>query len=121
MKPGIFSDYFGFAGYLLVKKYKTLYWKPFWDHLGEWYAYSTTDCCINKVNTVVLNRIGEIKIRTRNYLSLAKAVRKQNRTLTAMQIKLLVLIIIAACILRTILSPSQQIHLNFQNLLSWGF
>ena len=34
MKPGIFSDKFGFAGYPLGKRYRTLYWKPVWDHLG---------------------------------------------------------------------------------------
>ncbi len=85
MKPGIFSDNFGFAGYPLGKKYKTLYWKPVWDHLGEWYAYTSTDGYIKKVNTVAMSNIGEIKIRARNYLSLVKAVRKQNKALASLQ------------------------------------
>lgn len=85
MKPGIFSDNFGFAGYPLGKKYKTLYWKPVWDHLGEWYSYSSKDSCIKNINTVALTRIGEITVRARNYLSLAKAVKKQDKTLAALQ------------------------------------
>jgi hypothetical protein len=85
MKPGIFSDNFGFAGYPLGKKYKTLYWKPVWDHLGEWYSYSSADGCIKNINTVALTRIGEITVRARNYLSLAKAIKKQDKTLAALQ------------------------------------
>ena len=77
MKPGIFSDKFGFAGYPLGKRYRTNYWKPVWDHLGEWYAYSTKEECIKNVNTVALTNIGEIRVRARNYLSLAKAIKKQ--------------------------------------------
>ncbi len=84
MKPGIFSDNFGFAGYPLGKKYRTLYWKPVWDHLGEWYAYSLQDG-YTVINTVALSNIGEIKVRSRNYLSLAKAVRKQSRALESLQ------------------------------------
>lgn len=81
MKPGIFADKFGFAGYPLGKRYRTLYWKPVWDHLGEWHSYTSTDGYIKDVNTVALSSRGEIKIRSRNYLSLAKAVRKQDRAL----------------------------------------
>lgn len=85
MKPGIFSDNFGFAGYPLGKKYKKVYWKPVWDHLGEWFSYSTNDDQIRNINTVALTNIGEIRVRTRSYLSLAKAVRKQDRALQILQ------------------------------------
>lgn len=85
MKPGIFSDNFGFAGYPLGKKYRTQYWRPVWDHLGEWYAYSTKEGFIKTVNTVALSRIGEITVRDRNYLSLHKAIKKQNRALLTIQ------------------------------------
>lgn len=85
MKPGIFSDNFGFAGYPLGKKYKKVYWKPVWDHLGEWFSYSTTDNQVRNINTVALTNIGEIRVRTRSYLSLAKAVRKQDRALQILQ------------------------------------
>lgn len=85
MKPGIFSDNFGFAGYPLGKKYRTQYWRPVWDHLGEWYAYSTKEGYIKNVNTVALSRIGEITIRDRNYLSLHKAIRKQEKALASIQ------------------------------------
>ncbi len=79
MKPGIFSDKFGFAGYPLGKKYRTPYWKPVWDHLGEWYSYNVHENFIQNINTVALNNVGEIKVRSRNYLSLTKAVRKQSK------------------------------------------
>ena len=85
MKPGIFSDNFGFAGYPLGKKYRTQYWRPVWDHLGEWYAYSTQEGFIKTVNTVALSRLGEIKVRERNYLSLNKAIRKQEKALATIQ------------------------------------
>lgn len=85
MKPGIFSDKFGFAGYPLGKRYRTNYWKPVWDHLGEWYAYSTQEECIRSVNTVALTNIGEIKVRARNYLSLAKAIKKQGKAVASLQ------------------------------------
>lgn len=84
MKPGIFSDKFGFAGYPLGKKYKTLYWKPVWDHLGEWYAYNSNNGFIQNINTVALNNVGEIKVRARNYLSLAKAIRKQDKAIASL-------------------------------------
>ena len=85
MKPGIFSDKFGFAGYPLGKKYRTQYWKPVWDHLGEWYSYNTSENCIRNINTVALNNIGEIKVRARNYLSLNKAVKKQGKAIASLQ------------------------------------
>jgi hypothetical protein len=85
MKPGIFSDNFGFAGYPLGKKYRTQYWRPVWDHLGEWYSYSTKDGSIKNVNTVALSRIGDITVRERNYLSLHKAIRKQEKAVASIQ------------------------------------
>lgn len=81
MKPGIFSDNFGFAGYPLGKKYKQVYWKPVWEHLGEWSSYSTKDNQIRNINTVALSNIGEIKVRVRSYLSLTKAIRKQDKVM----------------------------------------
>lgn len=85
MKPGIFSDKFGFAGYPLGKKYRTLYWKPVWDHLGEWYSYNSNDSFVRNINTVALNNVGEIKVRARNYLSLNKAVKKQGKAIASLQ------------------------------------
>ncbi len=85
MKPGIFSDNFGFAGYPLGKKYRTVYWKPVWDHLGEWYSYAVQEGYIKNINTVALNKTGEISVRSRNYLSLNKALRKQGRALAGLQ------------------------------------
>lgn len=85
MKPGIFSDKFGFAGYPLGKKYKTLYWKPVWDHLGEWYSYNSNEGSVRNINTVALNNVGEIKVRARNYLSLNKAVKKQGKAIASLQ------------------------------------
>lgn len=85
MKPGIFSDKFGFAGYPLGKKYRTAYWKPVWDHLGEWYSYNSAENFIRNINTVALNNVGEIKVRARNYLSLNKAVKKQGKAIAALR------------------------------------
>jgi hypothetical protein len=85
MKPGIFADKFGFAGYPLGKRYRTEYWRPVWDHLGEWYSYNIQDGYIKNINTVALSKIGEIKVRERNYLSLAKAVRKQGKAIASLQ------------------------------------
>jgi hypothetical protein len=85
MKPGIFSDNFGFAGYPLGKRYRTEYWRPVWDHLGEWYSYTSKEGFIRNINTVALTRIGEIKVRERNYLSLSKAIKKQGKAIASLQ------------------------------------
>ena len=84
MKPGIFSDNFGFAGYPLGKRYRKDYWRPVWDHMGEWHSYTAAEGIIKNVNTVALNHIGEIKVRTRTYLSLDKAQRKYDKAIASL-------------------------------------
>lgn len=78
MKPGIFSDKFGLAGYPLGKRYRTAYWRPVWDHMGEWYMYNVKSAVMQNINTVALNNVGEIKVRARNYMTLDKAIKKHD-------------------------------------------
>lgn len=78
MKPGIFSDKFGLAGYPLGKRYRTAFWRPVWDHMGEWHLYNAKDTVIQNINTVSLNNIGEINVRFRNYMTLTKAIKKHD-------------------------------------------
>jgi hypothetical protein len=72
MKPGIFNDNFGFAGYPLGKKYRTKYWQPVWERLGKWNRYNAECRTIESINTVALNNQGAITVRARNYQELKK-------------------------------------------------
>jgi len=72
-KPGIFSNKYAFAGYILGKRYLKPMWTPVWEHLGEWNQYSARTGEFKAVNTVSLNRWGDIRIRERNYQDLNKA------------------------------------------------
>lgn len=71
-KPGIFGDKFGFAGYPLGKRYRTRYWQPVWERLGQWNRYSTATGQFEAVNTIALNSQGSITVRARHYQYLEK-------------------------------------------------
>ncbi len=72
MKPGIYNNNFGFAGYPLGKTYRTTYWKPVWERLGKWNKYNVLLGKLESINTVALNNEGIIKVRSRNYQDLYK-------------------------------------------------
>ena len=72
MKPGIYNNNFGFAGYPLGKSYRTTYWKPVWERLGKWNKYNAANGILENVNTIGLNNEGIIKERSRNYQDLFK-------------------------------------------------
>ena len=78
-KPGIFGNNFAFAGYPWGKKYKKAVWTPVWSYLGKWKKYQFASQTMEAVNTVALDKNGNINIRTRNYQDLGKAQRKLNR------------------------------------------
>jgi hypothetical protein len=71
-KPGIFNDNFGFAGYPLGKRYRNTYWQPVWERLGQWNRYRAATGMFEPINTVALNKKGEITIRARHYQQLGK-------------------------------------------------
>jgi hypothetical protein len=71
-KPGIFNDNFGFAGYPLGKRYRNTYWQPVWERLGQWNRYRAATGIFEPVNTVALNKKGEITVRSRHYQELNK-------------------------------------------------
>ncbi len=85
-KPGIFANNFAFAGYPWGKKYKKAVWTPVWNYLGSWkkYNYSTDE--MQSINTVALDRKGNINIRSRNYLALEKAQRKQEKRIAQLEV-----------------------------------
>ncbi len=80
-KPGIFNDKFGFAGYPLGKRYRTAYWQPVWERLGSWNRYSHSTGTFEPINTVALNRRGDIMVRLRNYQDLAKGQKAVERNM----------------------------------------
>jgi hypothetical protein len=81
-KPGIFANNFAFAGYPWGKKYKKAVWMPVWNYLGNWKKYNYSFEQMQNVNTVALDKNGNINIRSRNYLELGKAKRKQQKNIT---------------------------------------
>ena len=78
-KPGIFGNNFAFAGYPWGKKYKKAVWTPVWSYLGKWKKFNYSSKRMEDVNTVALDKNGNINIRTRNYQELEKAQRKMTR------------------------------------------
>jgi len=78
-KPGIFGNNFAFAGYPWGKKYKQAVWTPVWGYLGKWKKYNNSTQKMEDINTVALDKKGNINIRMRDYLELEKAQRKRAR------------------------------------------
>lgn len=85
-KPGIFANNFAFAGYPLGKKYKKAVWTPVWNYLGNWKKYNDNTGEMVSINTVALDRKGNINIRSRNYLELEKAKRKQDKKIAQLEV-----------------------------------
>ncbi len=84
-KPGIFNDKFGFAGYPLGKRYRTAYWLPVWERLGQWNRYSTATGVFTPVNTVALDRHGTITVRARRYQELNKGQKAVEKNLARLE------------------------------------
>ncbi|MGC4104669.1 hypothetical protein [Ferruginibacter sp.] len=85
-KPGIFGDNYAFAGYPWGKKYKKAVWTPVWNYLGSWKKYNYTEGQMVNVNTVALDKKGNINIRSRNYLDLDKGRRKQQKNIAKLEV-----------------------------------
>jgi hypothetical protein len=84
-KPGIFNDNFGFAGYPLGKRYRNTYWQPVWERLGQWNRYKASTGIFEQVNTVALNKRGEISVRARHYKELDKGQKAIGKNLAKLQ------------------------------------
>lgn len=80
-KPGIFSNKFGLAGYPLNKKFRDSVYLPVWERLGEWRSYSEMNGGFKNVNTVTLNRWGDIRFCNRNYPDLSKAKKAKDKNI----------------------------------------
>lgn len=85
MKPGMYDNNYGFAGYPLGKRYRTTYWQPVWNSLGNWNSYSTGNRRFESVNTIALNNEGSINVRTRNYQQLTKGRKAVRKNLSKIQ------------------------------------
>ncbi len=84
-KPGIFNDNFGFAGYPLGKRYRNNYWQPVWERLGQWNRYRAATNIFEPINTVALNKKGEISVRARHYQELGKGQKAIGKNLAKLQ------------------------------------
>ena len=87
MKPGMYNNNFGFAGYPLGKKYRTTYWKPVWERLGKWNKYSTSTGVFEPINTTALNNEGKIHVRLKNYQELKKGKKAVEKNLNRLETK----------------------------------
>jgi hypothetical protein len=84
-KPGIFSDNFGFAGYPLGKRYRSRYWQPVWERLGQWNRYQSSSGVFEPVNTVALNSLGQITVRARHYQLLDKGQKAVGKNMAKLE------------------------------------
>jgi hypothetical protein len=81
VKPGMFGDNFGLAGYPLGDRYKDEGWKPVWERLGDWNSYNAETDEFAHINTVGLNGRGSITVRMRDYKELSKGKNAVKRNL----------------------------------------
>ncbi len=84
-KPGIFNDKFGFAGYPLGKRYRSRYWQPVWERLGQWNRYRHDTGIFEPVATVALNSSGQITLRSRHYQQLRKGQKAISKNLAKLE------------------------------------
>jgi hypothetical protein len=69
-KPGIFNNRYALAGYPLNKKFSDVGFKPVWERLGEWHRYQNESGTFEDVNTLGLNKYGEISSLETDYQDL---------------------------------------------------
>ena len=84
-KPGIFKSGYALAGSPTRKKFKDPIYKPVWEKLGTWNCYQAKSDSLYKINTVSLSRSGSISFKKKNFLSLNKKKKKQEKTLFALK------------------------------------
>ena len=87
IKPGMYNNNFGFAGYPLGKRYRTTYWQPVWERLGKWNRYSTSSGIFEAINTAALDNEGAINVRFRNYQQLKKGKKAVEKNLERLEVK----------------------------------
>jgi hypothetical protein len=81
-KPGIFQKHkYALAGYPLQKRVKDEVYRPVWEHMGVWHAYSTLTKKFDTIRTLALTRMGSIHIKAVSYLERQKARNKLARNL----------------------------------------
>ena len=81
-KPGIFHQHsYALAGYPLQKRFKDEVYRPVWENMGVWYAYSTITDKIEVINTVSLNNMGSIHIKAVSYLEREKSKKRLEKNL----------------------------------------
>jgi hypothetical protein len=81
-KPGIFCKHsYALAGYPLQKRFKDEVYKPVWEHMGVWHAYSSLKKKFETVNTLALTRTGTIRVKSVTYLDKEKSKRRLERNL----------------------------------------
>ena len=69
-KPGIFKNRYALAGYPLNRKFSDVGFKPVWERLGEWHRYQNESGTFENVNTLGLNKYGEISSLETDYQDL---------------------------------------------------
>ena len=89
-KPGIFQKHkYALAGYPLQKRFKDEVYRPVWEHMGIWHAYSTLTKIFQTINTLSLTRMGSIHVKAVSYLERQKARNKLARNLKKLRPNLL--------------------------------
>jgi len=81
-KPGIFHNRYALAGYPLNKKFNDVGFKPVWERLGEWHRYQNESGTFENVNTLGLNKYGEISSLETDYQELHGKKKKIERKLS---------------------------------------
>lgn len=81
-KPGIFArNTYALAGFPLQKRFKDEVYKPVWEHMGVWHAYSSETKIFTTEKTLSLTHMGTIHVKAESYLDQDKYKKRQARNL----------------------------------------
>lgn len=85
-KPGVFQKHsYALAGYPLQKRFKDEVYRPVWEHMGIWHAYSTVSKKFELIKTLSLTRMGSIHVKSVSYLEKEKNMQRQQRNLAKLK------------------------------------
>jgi len=77
MKPGVWKKEYALAGYPVNRRFKDKIYLPVWKRLGQWNRYSHYTKLFERINTVCLDKKGDIRIEGIAYLNIKKYNKKQ--------------------------------------------
>lgn len=78
VKPGMWKRTYAIGGYPLGRRFYDSMYLPVWQRLGQWNRFSPSKGEIERVNTITLDRKGNIGVQKNEYLIIKRHSVQQN-------------------------------------------